>query len=959
MSDNGQEGGSFVFVDASDDSADKSYGSKPAHPYVFKAWEWLLERTLRRRIILSYYDKDAALAALALRTKAYRMHRWPEFGNGYGCTSFPDSHFTRQDFYCHDGQLKTYQSELLPTGGVDSKTGKLYLGNLGNFSDTVYGIYSLVKEVETLLRDYRFLAPDWTTRSDYRVEATLSESTSGVRDGSSGGWTWTTSVTNAPYEIPSAPFFRLLADTRVDDPLVEVSVEDSEGNTRRVKLAKTITALKAPDDLYDFEGEKVLTTGYSGVNTYSILSFKNKTDMVDAGGSFEGTSEYFDSSANRTDETDAVGVIAEPVPRTSGSAVYVSGPSSHEGWLQPNVDWDGEPTWWHANGFPKGLDSLVSGKLKDQLKALSVTQPAVPPCIPHAFSFPEDGYDCLEDGYGRYGIHADFSYWPGNTLSLAATPHCVHKMLDALKSTVLQVPALFFEIVTETEESFRNERTYTSDGDTDFSWDLTESKERVSGTRTAANVLTCDGAAYEGDEWDETDTSDLSGTSSWSWSSGQDSGSGSTSWSDVSTRRETKRKTAVLRNPVAIRSTTSSVQTSARTVKDATTTGSYYDEPRTTHSDYGEEPEDKDPAEEDLMFPEWLRKWIKKATLFLAYETKLSEGHPYTSNYSDTTNEADGQETTTSYSGSGSGSRTTKAAKGVVSLGEMDLATGKFPDIDLVELRSRVDPSGGEGRRMGGNSDSKCVTTKTSKTVDGESSGSETNEWTWTVKPGAYYPRESSLFVVVEWKFDEESPEPFGEQIAERKAWLDAQKALQAARDGLVAAQDAKRSAENDVAARERELQEAQEALEKADETQPDEQASAERAVGQAQEAVDAAQRRLADANAALEEAIRTGEGVEAAQALVDDATDALDDANDALSEAQEHLRRVVEEYREMLQEAVDLAQARLNDANAVLQGAEAAIEEKEQAVESAQQDVSDRSSEYTDALRNYGGKKR
>lgn len=866
MSDNAQEGSPFVFVDASTDDEDKSYGNKPAYPYVFKAWEWLLERMLRRRIILSYYDKDAALAALALRTKVYRLHRWPAYENSHGCTSFRDSHFTQQYPYCHDGTLKTYQNESLPTGGINSSTGKLYVSSTETFSNTVYGIYSLVSGVEALLRDSRFLAPDWTP-AEYRVNASLAETTTGTRDSSTGRWTWTTSATSTPYTIPSAPFFRLLSDTRVDDPLVTVSVEDSEGYTRRVKLAKTLTALKTPDDLRDFDGEKVLYAGYSGVNTDSILSFKNKTDMVNTDGSMISEIPY-DDAGGRTGATDAVGVIKEPVPRAPGSAVYVafSRRDNHVGWLQPNVDWDGEPTWWHANGFPKGLSSIVSDKLRGQLEALSVTQPAVPPCIPHAFSFPKDGYDCFEDGTARYGIYAGFSSWPGNTLSLAATPHCVHKMLDALKTTVLQVPALFFEIDTETRESHRSENTYTSDGYTESSWTLTESEEHVSGTRTAANILGCDGAQVS-DEWDETDTTDMSGTSS---------GSGwQTSWSDVTTDRYTKAKTSTLASPVALRSTTSSVQTSTRTVKDETTTGTYYDRPWTRHSESGSEPGVKDPAEADLMFPDWLRKWIAKAELFLAYETKVNERNPHTEEYSDTTTSADGQETTKSYTGSGSGSRTTKAAKGVVSLGEMDLETGKFPDIDLVDLRSIVDPPVDAGHRVNGGSDSTSVKTYTSVTADGKLSATETNEWTYTWKPGADYARESSLFVVVEWKFDEESPEQFGEQIAERKAWLDAQKALQTARDGLVAAQDAKRSAENEVEARERELQEA---IERADAAPQDEEAA---------RAVEEARARLADANATLQ----------AAEAAIEEKEQAVEDAQQDISDRKDEYVEAIKGY--------------------------------------------------------------
>lgn len=859
MADNEQNSGSFVFVDASTDEPDTSYGDKPAYPYVFPAWEWLLERTLRRSLVLSLFDEDAALAALALRTGVYRMNRWPAYGPRSGCTAFPDSRFswTATGGSCHDGRLAYRRDGLqpLPTGSVDGQTGGLVVGE--NY-DTVFGIDDLANAIADLLYDHEFLAPEWESPPEYRVEASLEESTNGTRT-ESGGWDWTTSVSDTPYELPSSTFFRLIMDARVDEPAVSASVKDSAGNLRRVKLAKTIPALRNPDDLRDYKGEKILDKGYRGVNTDTGMAFQTRTDMTGISGQLRAGSPYLDDNG-RTLALDAVGVIPGPIPRTDGSAVYTGSPGGRaKAWVQPDVDWDGEPTWWHANGFPKGLDCVTSPKLRAQLEALSVTQPSIPPCMPYIWSFPDDGYDCYEDaGAQSAGIGQwRFEHWPSNLLALAATPHCMHKMLDALTKTVVKVPTMFYEIDTKTEETKRNDYEYTASSDggapsSSSSWDLTETVDTVKGTGTASDILVCDGMPYETDAVDETWKTDTSGTRSWSTGKA----SGGSSWSDVTTSHYTRSRTSTLGNPAALRSATSTA-TSTKRKTVTTKTGKGYDEPETQTYEYGSEPDDPSPSDDDLLFPEWIRKWIRKAELFMAYETKLYEGDPRVANYTDsyTSSSADGGDRRYSYTGSGSGSRTTRSAKGAVSLGELDLETGRFPSIDLVSLRARLDPPGGSGRSLSGRVNFKSVTTETSSTSGGSSEETSTVVVTEEHTPGSDCRRTSSLFVVVEWKFDEESPEPFGNQLPERSAWKDAEKALREAKDDLLAAQDARRNAENEVAKWSRELAEAQEAQDKA--------------------AEDLAQSRLDDANESLREA----------ESAVREKEQAAEDAEDAVSD--------------------------------------------------------------------------
>ena len=918
MSDSNQNNDAYVFVDASTKEADNSYSVKPAHPYVFPAWEWLLERTLRRSLILEYFNKDAALAVLATRMKNYRMHRWPSYGVSsyyWSCTAFPDADFRfRYTNHCHDGSLAARSPTLSISGSKRSGKFRVDTDEYANYS-----VESLASMVDDLLDNRQFLAPDWAPPSGeendgeenageengYRVESSLVETTTGQCD-KTGHWSWTTKIGSfSPFELPKSPFFRLLTDTRVDEPAVTVTIEDSDGNTRRVKLAKTIPAY-TEDNLRTYHGVKVLYAGYHGVNTLESLAFRTQTDMTGTSGSLEGDGPYA-SATGRTDVETVAVTIPGPIERKQGSAVYVDIYSGNDtiGFVQPDVDWGGElhePTWWHANGFPKGLDSVTSGKMKRQLEALSVTQPAIPPVVLCTNEFPENGYDCFDDIWtGRRWFHIGNS-WPGNTVAIAATPHCISKMLDALKKTVFEVPALFFEVdaTVETEtidERFHNEERGEGDGPSSGKMDelpkiseyTTEEKDTYEGTVISDAPLDLYGD-HEYDDISDTYTSDLYEVSKWSSTLYGETTKTWYRYETLDTTEYSKKKTISLKNPVILRgqgSTTASV----KHVHSTKTSGPAYNTPIESSSESGSIPDSMNPAESDLMFPAWLRKWIAKAELFMSYKAVLYKGSPNTRTETRTTTKPDNRPTTIVYSGSGSGNRTTKATQGVVSLGEMDLTTGKFPDIDLVKLRSKLVPEGGGNRdtayRYRSNTDTSYVKTyvSNSDTASPDEGETETRVSITEIPPGATYNRSSKLFVVVEWKFDNESPEPFGEQLAERAALLAAMKASDAAKQDLLAAQDAVRHAENEVVARNKALEEAQEALDRAEHEDPPDQARVE------------------------------------------------------------ELRQAVEE-----------AQTSLSEAEDALQSAEDAVAEKEQAVTEADQTATEKTEDYRSALENYAG---
>lgn len=923
MSDN-QNNDSYVFVDASTKEADNSYSVKPAHPYVFPAWEWLLERTLRRRLILTHFTDDAALAVLALRSKSYRMHRWPAYGTtSYStqpCTKFPDSMF-QESLYtgavCHDGLLANTYPNLLVTG-YNRTRGKFTVKEAGDYSHAAnderlcYGVLTLAEDVDLLLDRTEFLAPDWTPPSNFRIESSLEETATGQMD-VDGNWSWDTSVTHTPYRLPAAPFFRLLRDVRADEPVVEVSVEDSEGNLRRVKLAKTFPARRNPDDLTTYKGVKVLDEGYHGVNADRSLAFETRTDLSGISGSLHGSSPYrVDSPESRTEAEDAVRAIPGPIERTRGSAVYVDiRSSSNVNYVQPDVNWNGEPTWWHANGFPKGLDSVSSGRLKRQLQALSVTQPAIPPVGLYTENFPEDGFDCFEDGWAHVDYRMVHLYnSPGGSVALAATPHCISKMLDVMTKTVFEVPAVFFKIKCAAEETL-DEKSYekvesgdddpTDPGEMDFdnptSWYKREETYEVNGTATSANLLTADvetvsALTYRGDDISEdynyeyyefyTNTSTTYGQTTKYWKR----------------TRETVKSTiegttsTTLKNLAILRST--SATTTDYTYKHYTKkNGSSYSEPDETTIENGDLPDSYEPADSDLMFPAWIRKWIADAELFMSYEVVLEQATPYKRSYTTTLDRETPNYRTVYSDSSGSGSRTTKAAKGVLSLGKMNLSTGKFPDIDLVDLRGRCVPPGGGRHSISGGTDIysdhdskvKITETRLHNSDTGERIDVDVSEYTDEYPPRARYHRSSKLFVVVEWKFDNESPEPFGEQLAERAALLAAMKTSDAAKLALLAAQDAVRRAENEVVARSKALETAQEALDRAEHEDPPD------------------------------------------QTRVEELRQAVEEAQTSLSEAEDALRSV-----------------------------EDAVAEKEQAVTEAEQTVTDKTEDYRSALENYAG---
>lgn len=810
--ENTQEKSAYIFVDASTTKPDKSYADKPVYSYIYPAWEWLLERTLRRKLILSMFNKDAALAALTLHSSCYRMHRWPSFGNSSGCSLFTDSTHT-YDSMCHDGGINTYPPEQLPSGYADVTVeqdtvvkAQLYLNDI----KTVFGVIDIANEIYSLVYDlygHNFLAPNCFPQVGYSTEAVIREQTIGTpKSEGSDILVWVSDVTGSlPYKVPDHAFFRFLTDYRIDDPEVGITINDSKGESHNVTLAKTVMA-KRREDLPELDGKKVLYGGYSPINCFDILSFGTQTGLDSVLG--ETITAQATPYGNRP-SVSYVGKIPGPIERVEGSAIYTNSDYFN---IQPNVDWDGEPTWWHANGFPVGLDSILSSELKEQLKSLSVTQPSIPPNIPYLQKFPQEDFNCYEGGH----VDTAFKNWPSGILSLAATPICISKMLDSLTTIVIEVPSLFFIMDSSTIRNNKTTTTMKTESSETTTWTNVNTETTIKGTLVSDNILISDSDLKVSKEADYIDEE------------GKTTTTNNTAKSESSTiKTENLTTNSTISKIVPFRGTTYSTKTSY--LKTIVTTVTADDDPDGTKrtEEYGAEPDVTTPKDSDILFPTWVMKWVKKAELFMAYETKLSEGTPYK------INEIRGE----SINKNGEGSRVTKSRKGVISLGVIG-PNGEINNIDLVSLRKSTDPSSEEvGHSINGATNKTTVISK----INDISTVEEHTEYT----PGAEYSRSSKLFIVVEWDFDKEDPEPFGEQPAERIAWKEAENNLSKAKAELEEANYAKTAAENLVKQKEDELDKAREALDNA--TEDNEQILQE-ALDKIQEELNKARKALADA---------------------------------------------------------------------------------------------------------------
>lgn len=964
--------GSFLFVKPSDPEGKHgtaySDAESPRYHYDHASWEWLLERALRRMLLPWALTKSHSREILYGHEDKYSMHRWGSYGESNTADRTPG-------VYQNVGGPGSSNRET--DADISSDDRWAMLPDLWRSSGRVppwfteqtkikYGVADLEEAIAKLPFSLEWLYPGWSTADlkAWELTAKTTETTQGSHS-TSTGWTWNTSVGHVPYSIPREAPFKCLSHMRTDDPTVKVNITNDNNEEIEAELAPT--PMSAPR-----------TTDGGSIIKYYEKEVRDATSGAALGAGW-ALSEFYIPYTHGLDYTPSIGSSAygrESI-RNIGCLVNIPGKDSGNIRIQGDgffheVSWNGKPTWWHANEFPKGLNSVISAKLRTQLKALCpVCQPSLPPTVPAFWSkFPDPGavswkHDWAEMRDPAYKMRPPT--WM-RQFALACTPTDISARLDAMTTTVHRVnpDKLFAKIKIELTRNHtkRTDRSYGSDSEDTHDWELNawHTEITVEGTTSRGPFPRLPDFNYRGETVFAAYDGPVSGQKSTDIFRFQTtSTSPSTSEYDNYERQtvEDEGFKSTSEFLVCLRSTANTTPSTKITVKD-----SYHDEDsyHEGSSDieyersYGSLPESYDPDPDDLLFPDWVLPWIESAKLFASIESRLlyKNGPSYTTVESSYTPKY-GDRTYT-FEGHGDGARTHKTHRKIVSLGSMNTTTGRFSEVDAAAILLDVDPDAPAPR--GDNQDDNR------QTVENEDSeGNKTVETTRVVKTSAYGTRSRSIsyYVVVKWKFDRTDPESLETEspLADLYRKLaDAEKALSDKERELSDAQSALSKAENDLESAETALEyaqgrledpegaepglleEAQAALYSADEAlteAQEEKTSAQAECDRAEERMKSAEERLQSAQAAYDAAVEAGEGIEEAQAALEmaytvynkavgdygEAYEKLEnaEANESIAQAdydaaQEYYDTLHDRIEEILQKAVDNAQAAVDDAN-------------------------------------------
>lgn len=755
--------GSFLFVKPADPDGNRGTaysGEPPRYPYDGASWEWLLERALRRTLLPWSITKSHSRVLLRGHEDKYSMHRWGSYGEVYDASVLPLEYNgiskgaygkkTDADLSRGDRETPLPESWNSGTGAPAYSAG----------TKVAYGIVDLEDAVARLPFSLEWLHPGWSPAAidAWDLSASTTEATQGSAPATSGAldWTWRTTVTHVPYTIPSEPPFKCLSHMRTDDPTVTVNITNDDNETIAVETART--TLSAPRTSYgsvrDYHGTQVRECSYGAalgagwaLSEFYILH-RHGLDY----GPSTSTSAY--GRDGRTAESYAadystLGCLVDIPDKDSGNVMVRRLANDRGAGFANDVDWGGRQTWWHANGFPKGLDSVLSEKLRAQLNALcNVCQPAIPPAIP-AFrnKFPDPGtvpWSHLPATLSMYEMYPQV--WMRH-LALACTPVDMSARLDAMTTTVHRVPTIFAKIRTVTTKygTTRKDRIDSYGGSSSQSWSLSTNREVVTVEGTSARPIPAGdaGVSVSGQGSGVTNISGASDDHSWSDTTRYTWEEGFESDSDFL---------------VCLRSTSNTTMSTKTTTKTSSTYESSSDDPRSseTETSDGNLPDSYDPDPDDLLFPDWVLPWIESAELFAAVESRL--GRTNESDYTTSSIRYRPREGADTYSqsGSGSGTRTHKARRKIVSLGQMNLSTGRFPAVDAAAIVYDVDPDATEptGGPVYKSSDSTTTTT-----IDSGGNITERTVVAVEENAGNYRSRSVSYYVVVRWKFDRKDPE--------------------------------------------------------------------------------------------------------------------------------------------------------------------------------------------------------
>ena len=978
--------GSFLFVKPSDQEGEReAYKNSPQYPYVHTSWEWLLERTLRRTLLPWALTKSHSRDILYGHEDQYSMHKWGSYGESYSAGSHQ---------YKIDADLSgEYRNKSLPGEWISDTEGPT-----SNPTIVTYGIVDLEYTVARLPFSLEWLHPDWepAALAEWDLTVKTVEETNGSASGNEN-WTWTTSVTHTPYDIPKDSPFKCLSHMRTDDDIDEVKIKNDDDESIEVEVAHTPVAAKKElgGSVRKYNGTEVRSAlagaAYGAGWTLSefYIPYKRELDYSKSNDS----TPY--GRGDKTYEThDTLGCLVD-VPDVGSKSIIVSEVATEEvARFAHDVDWDGKPTWWHANGFPKGLDSVISPKLREQLEDLCpVCQPAIPPAIP-AFleKFPDD--DRLQWDYSKSPAYFLYSLmypqpWMRH-LTLACTPHDMSARLDAMTTTIHQVPVLFAKIRTVRTEYYTEDNEYTS-----------SSGERSKTHRSNRSEYTVEGTSLDpipsGTGYSV--SGEVSGVGTHYTSSTDAEGNISSSSSKTQITQEESfesnsdfivclRETA--KTTPSVKYTTKISSKNTNSADDATESE--------TETSEGELPESYDPDPYDLLFPDWVLPWIETAELFASidsrlkrdtqadYETSTSLKYPSTGGF------------TSNYNGGGSGSRTHEAHRKIISLGEMDMSTGRFPAIDVTNILSEIDPDPTYPSVSSAWRTSSSTTTRT-KSSDHSSTESLTSSYKGSLGHGKRL-RLVSYYVVVTWKFDRTDPESLNTESSLyglHRILDNAKIALADKKRELADAQSALSDAQEDLRAKENDLEQAQNQLNNPESVAPELLEKAKAAIASAkkklaeaqakksgdQSKFDEAQEKLQIAEGLLqrakdvyEAAIKAGVGIEAAKENLEiartsylSALNAFNEvsgdlsgaeideaaAQQELDDAQYHYDALLEDIMKVLSDAVKRAEAAVTKARSKVDKLTRKIAELEKAIENLEEKVKEAEGAIRDAGKDAG----
>lgn len=840
--------GSFLFVKPSnpDGTPGTEYSNEsPPYTYDRASWEWLLERALRRTLIPWALTKSHSREILSGHEDQYSMHRWGSYGER-------DSAGTTPGAYQSLGGLGSVGRKTDADLSGDDRT-TLLPESWGSavavpgYKETMvtYGVSDLEEMIARLPFSLEWLHTDWTPSAleSWDLTASTTENTQGAAPATKNepiSWTWKTTVVHTPYTIPDEVPFKCLSHMRTDDPTVTVNITNDDGEVINVETA--LTPLYAPrtedGSIRTYDGTPVRSADHGAAYRagWALGEFSIKhIPGLDYGPS-ESKEMY--GRGDKTHEThDTLGCLVD-VPDMDTGTIMVS-----EGRFVHDVDWNGKPTWWHANDFPKGLDSMVSKKLREQLHALCpVCQPAIPPAVP-AFpvKFPDPGKAQWNTPVGRFLLNMYPQPWMRH-LALACTPADMSARLDAMTTTVHQVPKIFVKIrtVTSTSDSTTSDTTNTSSDDQpELSWSRTTSRRVTTVEGTSQELIPVGGSgtltSVSGAISRVSNSRDRNTTPDYSYGS------------STETRREWEE--SLESNSeflVCLRSTDNTTMSTKTTTTEYSETAdsSNNGDPDVSQSETvsGDLPDSYDPDPDDLLFPYWVLPWIETAELFASIESCLiRESYPDYSTYLSSSSPAEG-DYTYSYHGNGHGTRTHHAHRKIISLGKMDTSTGRFPAANVTEILSDVDPEPTEATGMSMACNDSTHTTITDS--DGNTTADQVEITHDSISNKRY--RSVSYYVVVRWKFDRENPETLETDsplaVLFRKL-ADARKALSDKERELSDARAALESAQADLQAAKDALSHAQERLNNPEGAEP-------ALIAEAQAKLDRADKALSDAKA-------------------------------------------------------------------------------------------------------------